>query len=245
MDLTGIENEAEFFPAGTLSDVLETELGDITGRWKGLDALTHPVTRLKGHADELLTLLTQLRNTRDTARRYELHKRIGKLALKALGYDCRPTFESSALENAEFFPLLAKIHDADGLPAMWIVEAAPSPVGEEETDPLGGVFEEVQFARPDGDNYWENAPQSRALEEIVGDGIFKLSEAPRFVLIVGSSQLVLIDSRKWAARSVLRFDLQEICSRQDAQTFQVMACLISKEARVPAEGAPSFVVPDA
>jgi hypothetical protein len=37
MDLIGIENEAEFFPSGTLSDVLKEELSDITARWAGLE----------------------------------------------------------------------------------------------------------------------------------------------------------------------------------------------------------------
>ncbi len=36
MDLIGIDNEAEFFPSGTLSDVLKEELQDITARWAGL-----------------------------------------------------------------------------------------------------------------------------------------------------------------------------------------------------------------
>ena len=44
MDLTGIENEAEFFPAGTLSDVLEVELQDITGRWSRELEGANPVT---------------------------------------------------------------------------------------------------------------------------------------------------------------------------------------------------------
>ena len=46
MDLIGIENEAEFFPSGTLSDVLKEELQDITARWAGLDRTAHPVERL-------------------------------------------------------------------------------------------------------------------------------------------------------------------------------------------------------
>ena len=51
MDLTGIENEAEFFPAGTLSDVLEVELQDITNRWsKDLEG-TSPLTRLTSSAE--------------------------------------------------------------------------------------------------------------------------------------------------------------------------------------------------
>jgi hypothetical protein len=35
MDLTGIENEAEFFPAGTLSDSLQDELPLASGGFGG------------------------------------------------------------------------------------------------------------------------------------------------------------------------------------------------------------------
>ena len=63
-----------------------------------------------------------------------------------------------------------------------------------------------------------------------------MADAPRYVLVAGASQWVLIDQRKWPARSVLRFDLQVIFSRQDRDTFRVMACLIAREARVPVTG---------
>ena len=58
------------------------------------------------------------------------------------------------------------------------------------------------------------------------------------MLVLGLSQLVLIDEWKWPARSALRFDLQEILSRADRDTLTVMACLISREARVPKQGTP-------
>ena len=37
---------------------------------------------------------------------------------------------------------------------------------------------------------------------------------------------------------MLRFDLQEIFTRQDSDTLAVMACLISREARAPRQGVP-------
>jgi len=57
-------------------------------------------------------------------------------------------------------------------------------------------------------------------------------------LVLGLSEIVLIDKRKWPARSVLRFDLQEIFARADRDTLTVMACLISRESRVPENGVP-------
>ena len=65
MDLIGIENEAEFFPSGTLSDVLKEELQDITARWSGLDKNAHPVDRLTRVANPNLEALRPARNTSD------------------------------------------------------------------------------------------------------------------------------------------------------------------------------------
>lgn len=84
MDLIGIENEAEFFPSGTLSDVLKDELQDITGRWSGLEKSAHPVERLSRVAGPTVESLRQVRNNSDAARRRELlrdahHALVGSL----------------------------------------------------------------------------------------------------------------------------------------------------------------------
>ena len=89
MDLTGIENEAEFFPAGTLSDVLEVELQDITVRWSRELEGANPVTRLSGSANTYLRLYRQLLNTTDNNLRGELYSQILALISTALGYDVK------------------------------------------------------------------------------------------------------------------------------------------------------------
>ena len=63
MDLTGIENEAEFFPAGTLSDSLQDELREITSRWSRVGDGVDPVDRLTRCAEPYLTALRQIRNS--------------------------------------------------------------------------------------------------------------------------------------------------------------------------------------
>jgi hypothetical protein len=113
-----------------------------------------------------------------------------------------------------------------------ILEAPLEGPEDEASDPLGASFERDQFLEPDR----EHAETGRAIEEILGDGIFDLRNGPRHVLVFGLSQIILVDRHKWPARSVLRFDLQEIFSLKDADTLAVMACLISREARAPVQG---------
>jgi len=234
MDLTGIENEAEFFPAGTLSDVLEVELQDITARWSRELEGANPVTRLSGSADTYLRLYRQLLNTTDNNLRNELYSQSVALVSTALGYDIKRSSETLALDAGSLARVMNKTFDADGKQALWIIETPAPAAGEEQADPLGQAFDREQY---DSDEQ-EHAELVKTIEELLADGIFGLPDAPRYVLVAGASQWVLVDQRKWPARSVLRFDLQEIFSRQDRDTFRVMACLVAREARVPATGIP-------
>jgi hypothetical protein len=234
MDLTGIENEAEFFPAGTLSDVLEVELQDITGRWSKELAESNPVNRLNSSANDYLRLYRQLLNTTDKNLRNELYSQSTALVSTALGYEVKRSSETLALESGSLARVMNKTYDADGKQALWIIETPTPSAGEEQADPLGQAFSSEQY----NNDEQEYAELEKTIEELLTEGIFGLASAPRYVLVTGASQWVLVDQRKWPARSVLRFDLQEIFSRQDKDTFRVMACLIAREARVPATGVP-------
>jgi hypothetical protein len=233
MDLAGIENEAEFFPAGTLSDVLEAELQDITSRWSRELEGKNPVDRLASISDRLITALAQLRNASDRITRQELHNQCLALVTEALGYTQKRELCHLALDSGGAIPVINKTFDADGKCQLWIIETPVVSHGEEDSDPLGLSFSQEQFGEtPDA------GETELAIEELVAEGIFSLTDAPRYLLIASPTQWVLLDSRKWPARSVLRFNLQEIYSRQDKDTYRVMACLVAREARVPHIGAP-------
>lgn len=234
MDLTGIENEAEFFPAGTLSDVLETELQDISGRWSRELEGNNPITRLSGIADSFIRSYRELLNTKDQQLRGELYAQNIVLVANALGYAIEKFSEPTALETGTLARLTNKTFNADGKQALWIIETPVPTAGEEQADPLGQSFDLNQFESDDR----ELAETEKSIEELLSEGIFSLADAPRYLLISGASQWVLVDQRKWPTRAVLRFDLQEIFSRQDKDTFRVMACLASREARVPTTGVP-------
>ncbi|HAW19199.1 MAG TPA: hypothetical protein DCX14_03370, partial [Flavobacteriales bacterium] len=234
MDLTGIENEAEFFPAGTLSDVLETELQDISRRWSRELEGNNPITRLSGIADNFIRSYRELLNTKDQQRRGELYAQNIALVANALGYTIEKFSEPTALETGTLARLTNKTFNSDGKQALWIIETPLPPAGEEQADPLGQSFDLNQFESDDR----ELAEVDKTIEELLSEGIFSLADAPRYLLISGASQWVLVDQRKWPTRAVLRFDLQEIFSRQDKDTFRVMACLASREARVPITGVP-------
>jgi len=234
MDLIGIDNEAEFFPSGTLSDVLKEELQDITARWGGLDRTAHPVERLARVAGPIVESLRQVRNNSDQLRRADLVRDVHYTVLNALGYAWHREGAFTALDGAPVIPLVSRVADEAGKDALWIIEAPILAAEDEASDPLGACFVEEQFP-PD---LREAALLERSIESVLAEGVFELAEGPRHVLVLGLSQIVLIDKRKWPARSALRFDLQEIFTRADRDTLTVTACLISREARVPDQGVP-------
>lgn len=234
MDLIGIENEAEFFPSGTLSDVLKEELQDITARWAELDKAAHPVERLARVAAPTVETLRQVRNASDRTRRAELIRDAHHALLSALGYAWRRETADTALQGCPVIPLVGRVADASGHDALWIFEAPTTDVDDEAADPLGVMFTADQFP----DETREAALLDQSIEATLAEGVFELHDGPRHVLVLGLSQIVLVDKRKWPARSVLRFDLQEIFTRADRDTLTVMACLISREARVPEQGVP-------
>lgn len=234
MDLIGIENEAEFFPSGTLSDVLKEELSDITARWAGLEKSAHPIERLSRVATSTIEALRQIRNSSDADRRTELTREMHHALLGALGYAWKREAAFTALADAPIIPLISRVADASGRDALWIIEAPLPDAEDEAADPLGACFAPDQFPADAG----EAALLDRTIESVLAEGVFELADGPRHVMVLGLSQIVLIDKRKWPARSVLRFDLQEIFTRTDRDTLTVMACLISRETRVPEQGAP-------
>jgi len=234
MDLIGIENEAEFFPSGTLSDVLKEELSDITARWAGLEKSAHPVERLSRIATGTIEALRQIRNSADADRRTELVRDAHHALLGALGYAWKRETAITALPGAPVIPVVSRVADAAGRDALWVLEAPVPDAEDEAADPLGACFEAGQFPSDAGDT----ALVDRTIESFLAEGVFELPDGPRHVMVLGLSQIVLIDRRKWPARSTLRFDLQEIFTRVDRDTLTVMACLISREARVPDQGAP-------
>jgi hypothetical protein len=123
MDLIGIENEAEFFPSGTLSDVLKDELQDITARWAILERGAHPVERLVRVAGPTMEALRQVRNSSDRPRRAELVREAHHGLLSALGYEWLREGAYTALDGAAVIPVVSRAADATGRDALWVIEA--------------------------------------------------------------------------------------------------------------------------
>lgn len=234
MELVGIENEAEFFPSGTLSDVLKDELREIISHWSHDDSTIDPVKRLSDISTTTLLSLASIRRA-SGKRRTDLVQEMRTSLLLSLGYERKYQEVSSGLDENPVIPLAGAVLDTSGKNALWIIETPAVGPEDEASDPLDSNIEGSQIST--GSSI-EDTPMEVPIGELLGEGVFDLLDGPRYVLVLGQSQIILVDKRKWPARSVLRFNLQEIFGRRDHETLTVMACMLSREARVPEQGIP-------
>jgi hypothetical protein len=125
----------------------------------------------------------------DPTERQALRQKWFANLLGVLGYELNP--DVVELEDGTLLSLAGQITRANGQPELWILEALD---GAEEDDPLV------------------------AQEEILTKLVFAAAEPPRWVLLYGAKQLLLLDRTKWPSKRFLRFDLGEIArTAQDPQ----------------------------
>ena len=234
MELAGIENEAEFFPSGTLSDVLKDELRDIATRWYDNDTTANPMKRINDVADQTLRALSKIRSA-SGKRRTDLVREMRTSLMLSLGYNRMDQEVASGLEGNPLIPLVSRVADASGRDILWIIETPAMASDDESCDPLDFTLYDEQ--RSDK-NIEGKLLKELTIGSILTEGIFDLCDGPRYVLVLGISQIVLIDKRKWQNRSTVRFNLQEIFGRVESDTISIMACLLSREARIPNQGTP-------
>ncbi|MCX6018783.1 MAG: class I SAM-dependent DNA methyltransferase, partial [Chloroflexi bacterium] len=73
--------------------------------------------------------------------------------------------------------------------------------------------------------------------ELLSDAVFGADDgAPRFVLLIGLDEWLLLDRYKWPNNRALRFSWSDILDRRDARTLRAAAALLHKDSLAPADG---------
>lgn len=233
-ELLGIDNENEFYPAAFLTDALEDELKGALTRWReaASGAAETPDARLSSIRPGYLGALDRVRTASSAAEALGIWRGAASDLIAALGYVVNR--DAAPAHDGLLVPVFARCANRDGRDQVWVIEAPMPAKDEAESDPLTQMFAPEQF---------EDADRAQALldtpiETALTDAIFAMDAPPRYVIVAGLNQLVLIDRAKWARRSVLRFELLEIFKRAERTTLDAMACLLSREARAPEAGVP-------
>ncbi|WP_218997020.1 class I SAM-dependent DNA methyltransferase [Shewanella algae] len=258
MALVGITNENEFYSNHYLGEVFSNDIRDVLEPWTEQESAARELERVAREAgkevapgyrapwNQLSSLataffrqLTEHEKQRQLTQRLNDQRSRWQPLLQALGYELTPQIQT--LDDNAPLPLLARYNSADGSPWLWIVEAHDAEEGE--NDPLSLSLLKAQFladAEPKlRDSLLSNSRgEPRSWQELLSGVVFTQAEPPRFVLLLGNRQLLLLDRTKWAQNRLLRFDFEEILSRRETDTLKAVAALLHKDSLLPGSGAP-------
>jgi hypothetical protein len=149
--------------------------------------------------------------------------------LQALGYAITP--QHLELQTGMPVPVWQVLGDAGKAPQLLVVPSYNP--GQEEDDILDQRLSAVHYA---------GVPVPAALDgadfaSIVSDGLFGADQPPRFIILVGLQEWLLLDRFKWPNCRALRFDWREILDRKEPLTLQAAAALLHRDSLAPGSGA--------
>ncbi|MEA4615866.1 class I SAM-dependent DNA methyltransferase [Klebsiella pneumoniae] len=258
MALVGINNENEFYSNHYLGEVFTSDIRDVLEPWieqenaareaeraareqgKEVEAgYRAPWNQLNSRATEFFRKLTDHEKQRQIPQRLADQRTRWQPLLKALGYELNPHIQM--LDDDTPLPVLARYNSTDGSPWLWIVEAHDQEEGT--LDPLALSLLTAQFPA-DTDKHKRDSLRKKAngeyrsWQDLLSTVVFTQNEPPRFVLLLGNRQLLLLDRTKWAQNRLLRFDFEEILSRRETDTLKATSVLLHKDSLLPGSGAP-------
>lgn len=258
MALVGINNENEFYSNHYLGEVFTSDIRDVLEPWieqenaareaeraareKGKEVeagYRAPWNQLYSLATEFFRKLTEHEKQRQIPQRLADQRSRWQPLLKALGYELNPHIQM--LDDDTPLPVLARYNSTDGSPWLWIVEAHDQEEGT--LDPLALSLLTAQFP-VDTDKHKRDSLRKKAngeyrsWQDLFSTVVFTQNEPPRFVLLLGNRQLLLLDRTKRAQNRLLRFDFEEILSRRETDTLKATSVLLHKDSLLPGSGAP-------
>ncbi|RZM95754.1 class I SAM-dependent DNA methyltransferase [Escherichia sp. E4694] len=258
MALVGINNENEFYSNHYLGEVFTSDIRDVLEPWiaqenaardaeraareQGKDVepgYRAPWNQFNSLATEFFRKLAEHEKQRQIPQRLADQRNRWQPLLKALGYEITPQIQM--LDDDTPLPVLARYNSTDGSPWLWIVEAHDQEEGT--LDPLALSLLTAQFPE-DTDKHKRDSLRKKAngeyrsWQDLLSTAVFTQNEPPRFVLLLGNRQLLLLDRTKWAQNRLLRFDFEEILSRRETDTLKATAVLLHKDSLLPGSGAP-------
>ncbi|MGR5130782.1 Eco57I restriction-modification methylase domain-containing protein [Vibrio alfacsensis] len=254
MALVGISNENDFYSHHYLSEIFVGDIRGVLDSWqqkeneareqertereKGgnpVKGYRTPFEALRSYSGEYFRQLNQHKAAKSETKRLGDQRSRWTPVLNALGYELKPT--SVLIDGAEL-PVLSAYQDTQGQPLLWIVEAHD--LSGDDADPLSLPFLASQIAAVNEESQKslkQNAHgELLTWQDLVSKKVFSAQEPPRWVLLLGNRQCLLLDRTKWAQNRLLRFDIEEILSRKEADTLKATAALLHKDSICPEQG---------
>jgi hypothetical protein len=243
----GIANENEFYGHHYLAEVFEGDIRSVIEDWQAAEeqptesaeagkatdegwlAFRAPHKRLGGLGGKWFANLSSLTRLKDDAERLQAHRQLYIPLLEALGYKLQP--REIELQAGMPVPIWAAFGEPQQAPKLLVMPAYEP--GREEEDPLD---QRLSSANYDSQEV-PKAVKGLTWLEIVSEALFGADQSPRYIILVGLKQWLLLDRYKWPNNRLLRFDWTEILDRKDPYTLRATAALLHRDSLAPDQGA--------
>lgn len=233
----GITNENEFYSHHYLAEVFKGDIKDRLEAWDAQeaqhpsDAPDHeqhraPQKRLQAWAQRWFALRGQVQRGKDEHERWQAFMQIQSGLLQALGY-ATPPRSLTLHELAPGLPL--PVWHLQGQRLAIIPAYQPS---REDDDLLDHQLTAFHY----GPEPLPPQVKGETWADLLSDAVFGADQPPRYVLLLGLDEWLLLDRYKWPNNRALRFNWPDILDRKDADTLKACAALLHQDSLAPGEG---------
>lgn len=244
----GIQNENEFYSAHYLSEVFDGDIRDLIQQWQAKEEQDRetqqtvifepPYQRLKNLARPYFKTHEKIQRERSLKATLEERRELRQQLLSALDIPFAPYNHFFSMGNKDVELPVLSAYPNQQQPKLMVVEAIDKEQDGFDPFSLGLVKEQFFGPGPHADGLVGKNKDNVTIKwsDLINDHIFKMQEPPRWVLVLGDRQAILVDHFKWLQNRVLRFDWDEILGRKDTKTLQAAAALLFKDSLVPEDG---------
>tara|TARA_R110001583_G_scaffold195331_1_gene371815 strand:- start:25014 stop:30044 length:5031 start_codon:yes stop_codon:yes gene_type:complete len=264
--LIGIYNENDFYSHHYLTEVFSNDIRSVMEGWqqseteareyekqqRALDrepeqGFRAPQTLLASYAGLFFKQLNEHSREKDITLRLNQQRNRWKKIMSVLGYQLAPSHIE--LDSGLQLPVLANYTDSAKQPFLWVVEAHDK-FDEDNQDPLAlpllaeqlpkAVLQDDELKRKHRAALIKKDKGAGALswQDLISKQLLTQENPPRWIILLGNRQALLIDRTKWAQNRLIRFDFAEILGRKEIDTLKATAALLHKNSVMPESGQP-------
>jgi len=233
----GIANENEFYSHHYLAEVFKGDIKTRLEAWEAAEAehpgeepWRAPHKRIQAWAQRWFSLRGQVARGASDAERWQLYTQLQAGLLQALGYPA-PGKLPQPHELVPGMPVPLWFHGPHLQAPRLVVIPAYQP-GAEQEDLLDHKLVSLLY----GDEGVPRDLQGEPWADLLTDAVFGAETPPRYVVLAGLDEWLLLDRYKWPNNRALRFDWADILDRKDADTLKACAALLHKDCLAPGEG---------
>lgn len=234
----GLTNENEFYSHHYLAEVFKGDIKSLIEQWQAAEEEGGAVNKapfklLQACSARWFALQANVVRSKLPEDRLAAYRELHQPLLAALGYTIQP--QQCELLPGKPVPVWQVLGEQGKAPQLIIV---PSYTPSQEDEDL--LDQELAACHYDGIPV-PPAIKGMSMAEVISEALFGADQPPRYIILAGLNQWLLLDRFKWPNNRVLRFDWSEILDRKDSATLQAAAALLHHNSLAPAAGSASLL----